>query len=208
MILIHINLRFYPTNWYVLIHVNSCHKKEIESWRYLSPSWLSHYPLVVPPSCPAPSIAVALAVTPSIACRRLALRRCRAAAAAAASTLLPCCRRCAVRRRRPAVAAAASTLLPPRCRCPAVRRRHAAVAVTPPPSCGCCRCSCRSAVCWLVVVLLSAVRFRHCMLSCNRRRSHCWHEHFCTNWYVLIWTTSILAINIDSTCTNCTNLYK
>jgi hypothetical protein len=42
----------------------------------------------------------------------------------------------------------------------------------------------------------------------DRQRSHCQCEHVCTNWYVLIRTTSILAINIDSTRTNCTNLHK
>ena len=57
-------------------------------------------PLVVPPSCPAPSIAVALTVAPSIACRRRALRRRRAVVAAAASALLSRCRRRAVRLRR------------------------------------------------------------------------------------------------------------
>ena len=34
MILIHKILCFYPTNWYVLIHIDLCHKKEIESWIY------------------------------------------------------------------------------------------------------------------------------------------------------------------------------
>ena len=50
-------------------------------------------PLVVPPSCPAPSIVVALALAPSIACRRCAVRH-RAAAATTAATklLLPSCR--------------------------------------------------------------------------------------------------------------------
>ncbi len=59
----------------------------------------------------------------------------------------------------------------------------------------------------VVVELLSAVQFCHCMPSCNRQHSCCRREHFCTNWYVLIRTTSILVINID-TRTNCTNSYK
>jgi hypothetical protein len=190
MILININLCSYPTNWYILIHINLCHKKEIESWRYPCPAGCriaSLRPLVVPPSCPAPSIAIALTIAPYITCRRRAVR-CRRAAAAAA--------------------AAASALLPPRCRRRTVRRRRAAVAAALPPSCRHRRYHrCRSIVCWLVVALLSAVRFCHHMPSCDRKRSHCRREHFCTNWYVLIWKTSILAIDI-ATRTNCTNSYK
>ena len=104
--------------------------------------------------------------------------------------------------------AAASALLPPRCRrCAVCRRRTANVAVSP-QSCRhrCCRCRC-SAVCWLIVALLSAVRFCHRMPSCDPQHSHCRRDHFCTNWYVLTRTTSILAINI-ATRTNCMNLYK
>ena len=139
MTLIHINLCFYPTNWYVLIHINSCHKKEIESWRNLLPSWLLHCPLVVPPSCPAPSIAIALAVAPPIACRRHALHRRHAAANALCATaaLLPPTRLCQ--------AAATVTLSHCRhhcCRCcrtadklPPMPRCCAATASAPPPSC-------------------------------------------------------------------------
>ena len=151
-------------------------------------NWIMKVPLaqiVVPPSCLALLITVALAVAPSIACLCRSVRRCRAAAAAVASMLLPpCCCRCTVRRRRTVVAAA----LPPSCRHRRCRYR-------------------RSAICWLVVALLSTVQFCHCMPSCDRWHSHCRREHFCTNWCVLIGTTSILAINI-ATRTNCTNLYK
>ncbi len=102
-------------------------------------------PLIVPTSCPAQMTAVALAVALSITCRRCAVRRHCAATTVTASALLPlrCCRR-------------------------AVRRRRTVIAAVPPPSCRHCRCRCRrSAVCWLVVVLLSAVQFRHRMPSCN-----------------------------------------
>ena len=94
-------------------------------------------------------------------------------------------------------AATASALLPPHCCSCTVPRRCAAIAAAPLPSCRYCRCHCRrSAVCWLVVALLSAVQFCHRIPSCNPRRSHCGREHFCMNWYVLIWTTTILAISI------------
>jgi hypothetical protein len=46
-------------------------------------------PLIVPPSCPAPSIAIAFTLAPSIACLRCAVRRRRAAATAAATAKLP-----------------------------------------------------------------------------------------------------------------------
>ena len=109
----------YPTNWYVLIHIYLCLKKEIDSWRYLSPSWLSHCPLVVFPSCPASLIAIALAGALSIACRHRALR-CR-------RRVQPprCC--CAA-----AVALCATAKLPsPPCR-PQAAATAAAAATAPP----------------------------------------------------------------------------
>ena len=166
-------------------------------------------PLVVPPSCPSPSITVALAIAPSIACRRCAVRRRRAAAAA---TPPPCCRR---RRtvalpppshcRAATTAAATATAPPPSCRRrravalppppltlpPPPHRRQAtsrclAAALPPPPrrrqavadlALSRCRhrhCRCRrAAVRWLVVALLSVVRFRHCMPSCDHQHSCC-----------------------------------
>jgi hypothetical protein len=219
----------YPTNWYVLIHINSCHKKEIESWRYLSPSWLWH--------CLSPSSRCATLLSCAVNCRRPSPcpvhrlppsrfappPRCprrhslRAAAVLAPLSFAPP-PRCRRRRSLRAVAALPlSRCAPPPCCCRRRSLRQAgcrrvAVAAAPPPSCRRCRCCrrrCRrSAVHWLVVALLSTVRLCHRMPSCDRRRSHCQREHFCTNWYVLIRTTSILAINIDSTRTNCTNLYK
>ena len=151
MILIHINSCFYPTNWYVLIHIICVTRKKLNHGGTSCPAGChisSLRPLVVPPSCPALPIATALTVALSIACRPCALR-CRCGAAAAAASALP--------------------------------PLHYAP------------------VCWLVVALMSAVRFRHHMPSCDRWRSHCQPAHFCTNWYVLIWTTSIIVINIDST---------
>jgi hypothetical protein len=87
-------------------------------------------PLIVPPSCPAPSITLALALAPSIACRRRAVPRHHSCRQAAAAVPLSSCRH-------------------HRC------RRHCA------------------AVRWLVVALLTAVRFRHHMLSYDRQRSRC-----------------------------------
>ena len=119
MILIHINSCFYPTNWYVLIHINLCHKKEIESWRYLSPSWLSH--CHSPSSCCATLLSCAVdrrcPCCPPVHC--LQPSRC-----------VPprCCRRCH------SLHAAATALpplccaLPPRCRC-----RCTAAKLSPPP---------------------------------------------------------------------------
>jgi hypothetical protein len=101
---------------YKLIYTNS-HKfvsqEKIESWRVVPTSCpagypiASSHPLVVPPSCPAPLIVIAVAVAPSIACRHRGVCRCRAAAAAAASTLLP--PRCCV-----TLCTAAALLTPPR----------------------------------------------------------------------------------------------
>jgi hypothetical protein len=79
-----------------------------------------------------------------------------------------------------------SLALPPSC------RRRRAVALPPPPlmlpppphrrqATPCCHAAallpplrrCRAAVCWLVVALLSAIRFRHHMPSCNHQCSCC-----------------------------------
>ena len=65
-------------------------------------------PLVVPPSCPAPSIAIALALAPSIACHRRTVRRHHAATAAAAAAKLPPSSHC-----RAAATAAAAAAAPP-----------------------------------------------------------------------------------------------
>ena len=96
MILIHINSCFYPTNWYILIHINLCHKKEIESWRYLLPSCLLH--CLSPSSCCATLLSCAVDCRPP--CCRPVHRR-----AAIAITLRPSCghRHCRCRCRRSAV---------------------------------------------------------------------------------------------------------
>jgi hypothetical protein len=141
----------------------------------------------------APSITIA--VTSFIACCHCAVRRCHAAA----TTMPPpsCHRRRTVAlppppRRRQAIANVALS----RCRHRRSRRaaatalplsRCAQPLTLPPPRCRqaapnvvlsrCChRCSRRrrDAVHWLVVVLLSAVQFRHCMPSCDRQCSYCW----------------------------------
>jgi hypothetical protein len=117
MILIHINLCFYPTNWYVLTHINSCHKNEIESWRYLSSSWLSH--------CLSLSSRCATLLSCAIDCR--CPRRCPVHCLPPSRCVpLPRCRR----RCR-----AAATALPP-LRCappPGCRRCHPAAKLPPPP---------------------------------------------------------------------------
>jgi hypothetical protein len=120
MILLHINLSFFPTNWYILIHINLCHKKEIESWRYLLPSWLLH--------CLSPSSRCATLLSCTVNCRRPCHcpvhrlpplrsappqppRCCHRAAAAAlcATAALPLTPH---RRQASATAAAAATILP------------------------------------------------------------------------------------------------
>jgi hypothetical protein len=108
MILIHINLCFYPTNWYVLIHINSGNKKEIESWRYLLPSWLLHclspsshcacHPLVLRHQSPWPS--------PSPRPSPAAVALCAAAVLPPPPQPLRCCHRAA------AVALCATAALP------------------------------------------------------------------------------------------------
>jgi hypothetical protein len=204
MILIHINLCFHPTNWYVVIHINLYHKKEIESWRYLSPRWLSH--------CLSPSSRCATLLSCAVDCRCLHRRPVHRLPLLSFAPPMRChCRRSL---HAGTVALCAAALLPPPqppscCRAGAVALCGAS-APPPPPSCRCC-CCCRcrrSAVHWLVVAVLSTIQFCHRMPSCDCQQSNCQREHFCTNWYVLIWTTSILAINIDSTRTNCMNLYK
>jgi hypothetical protein len=110
MIPIHINSCFYPTNWYIIIHINLCHKKEIESWRYLSPSWLSH--CLSPSSCCATLLSCAADHHPpcSRPVHRLPPLRCAPP---------PRCRR------HRSLRAAATALPPVRC--------------APPPRCYCCR---------------------------------------------------------------------
>ena len=73
-------------------------------------------PLVVPPSCHAPLIAIALALAPSIACcRHTVRRRCTATAATAATKLPPPSHCCAAATPADSTAAAAAKL-PPSCR--------------------------------------------------------------------------------------------
>ena len=127
MILIHINSCFYPTHWYILIHINLCHKKEIESWRYHSPSWLSHG--LSPSSCCATLLSCAVDRRHPHRClvHCLPLLRC--------APLPRCCRHRSLR--------AAATALPPlRCAPPPRCRRccTAAIAAAPLPSCRhCCQ---------------------------------------------------------------------
>ena len=97
MILIHINSCFYPTNWYVLTHINSCHKKEIESWRYLSSSWWSH--------CLSPSSRCATLLSCALD-RRCPRRRPVHCLPTLRCAPPPCCHRCHSLR-------AAATALPP-----------------------------------------------------------------------------------------------
>jgi hypothetical protein len=164
----------------------------------------------------ATAAAAATAKLPPLRCAPpLRCRHHRATAKLPSRCALPprCCHRAA------AIALCAAAVLPPLLLPPPLHRslvgccvvvhRAAAIALpplrcAPPPCCRCrccCRCHCRrrcrcrhSIVHWLVVALLSTVRFCHRMPSCDRQRSHCQGEHFCKNWYVLIWTTSILVI--------------
>jgi len=115
--------------------------------------------------------------------------QCHAATTATATTLLPPrCHRRAVRRHRSATAKlpptsrcrAAATASPPPscCKRPRSRCRHrrsccTAAAALPPPSCRRPRAAATAAVRWLVVALLSAVRFCHRMPSCDHQRSRC-----------------------------------
>ncbi len=107
--------------------------------------------------CAAADTAAAAAPPPS--CHR------RRAFALPPPPQLPRCCHCA----------AATALPPPRCRRRAVRRRCRRAAADLALS----RCRHRrrrrrrTAVCWLVVALLSTNQFRHCMLSCDYQRSRC-----------------------------------
>jgi hypothetical protein len=133
--------------WFSL---NSSYEHDFHLNKRLGTSWptgcciASLRPLVVPPSCPALLIAVALTLAPSIACCRHPVRRhrCRCCCQAVAAVALLHCRhrscrhRCAAAKLPPtshccaAATAAAATLLPPCCchravcRCRASRCRH------------------------------------------------------------------------------------
>jgi hypothetical protein len=95
----------------------------------------SLHPLIVGPSCPALSIAVALTLAPSTACRRRPVRRrCRCRRQAVAAVALLRCRHRRCHRHRAAVK------LPPTSRCrAAATAADAAAAAAPPPSCQQCR---------------------------------------------------------------------
>ncbi len=116
-----------------------------------------------PPLSPSPSLSPSSSQSPSLAPPPSCRQRRAVALPPPPLTLPP------LPHRRQATSRCLAAALPS-----PLRRRQAAADL----ALSRCRhrhcCHRRAAVRWLVVVLLSAVRFRHCMPSCDHQRSRCW----------------------------------
>ena len=160
-------------------------------------------PLVVPPSCPAPSITIALTLAPSIVCCRHAVSPCHCCAAAlpplpplpppllhrqaAADVALPRCRRChAAAKLPPTLRCRAATLPPPPCRrqaaadvallhCRHRRSRCQAATALPPSRCALPRPS-------QIAANIALSRCRHC---------RCHRCHAAVHWLVVVLLSAV-----------------